>query len=68
MYVTNVDDLQQDKLYKCNGLIAEWLMIEKKIPLLGKSKNGQFVFSKTDLLEEVLKGLPFYLNITKVFS
>lgn len=68
MYVLNVDDLPQDKLYKCNKNVANWLTKEKNFPLLGKSKDGSFVFSKTELLLEVLEKLPFYLNIEKLFS
>ena len=68
MYITNVDTLDQSKLYKCNGIIAGWLMKEKSVPLLGKSKTGEFVFSKTELLDEILNSLPFYFNITKIFS
>jgi len=68
MYIVNTDSLPQDKLYKCNGIIANWLMKEKSVPLLGKSKTGEYVFSKTELLDEVLKNLPFYFNITKIFS
>lgn len=68
MYIINVDELPPEKLYKCNGLIANWLMKEKNFPLLGKSKDGSFVFSKTELLLEVLEGIPFYLNIKKIFS
>lgn len=68
MFIVNVDDLPQEKLFKTNGIIANWLMKEKNFPLLGKSKDGSFVFSKTELLLEVLEKIPFYLNIKKLFS
>jgi hypothetical protein len=63
MYILNVDDLGQKNIFSCNGIIANWL-IKKNIPLLGKSGGGQFCFMKTDLLEEVLEGLPFWYNLT----
>lgn len=65
MYVLNVDDFPKDKIYKCNGIIGGWLVNEKNIPILGKSSDGKWCFSKTPLLEEVLEKLPFYYNITK---
>lgn len=68
MFIVNVDELPPEKLYKCNKTIANWLIKEKNFPLLGKSKDGSFVFSKTELLLEVLEGIPFYLNIKKIFS
>ncbi len=67
MYVINVDSLPQEKLFKCNGVIASWLK-EKNFPLLGKSVTGEFVFSRTELLLEVLESIPFYLKISKLFS
>ena len=67
MYIINVDALPESLLFKCNGIIANWLMEEKSIPVLGKSKDGKWCFMKTELLEEVLKGLPFYYDITKIF-
>lgn len=68
MYIINVDDLPQDKLFKCNGVVAKWLMKEKNFPLLGKSKDGSFVFSKTELLLEVLERIPFYIDIKRLFK
>ena len=68
MFIINVDDLPQEKIYKCNGIMANWLMKEKNFPLLGKSKDGSFVFSRTELLEEVLFTIPFYLSIGRIFS
>lgn len=54
--------MPKDRIYKCNGLIATWLMREKNIPLLGRDKD-KFCFAKTDLLEEVLKDIPFWLRL-----
>ena len=65
MYVTNIENiLYNTKIYRCNGIIASWL-IQKNIPLLGKTKSGEFCFMETKLLEEVLDGLPFWYKITK---
>lgn len=68
MFITNVDDMPQDKIYRCGNIIANWLIYEKNIPLLGKSKNGDFCFSKTDLLKEILEHIPFYYKVvSKIF-
>lgn len=68
MFVINVDELPEEKLYRCNGVVCQWLK-EKNFPVLGKSKKtGEFVFSKTELLLEVLETMPFYLRIGKMFS
>lgn len=68
MYIVNPNLLNQEKLYVCNGIIANWLMTQKSIPLLSKTDSGEFIFAKTDLLKEVLQELPFYLNITRFFA
>ena len=65
MYVNNINSFPENKIYRCSGIIANWLIREKNIPLLGKSKNGEFCFSKTDLLEEVLEQIPFYFKIAE---
>ena len=68
MYIINADAFPQDKLFKTNGVIANWLIREKNIPLLGKSKTGEYCFSKTELLNEVVLTMPFYLKLTEMFS
>lgn len=66
MYITNPDELAGDKIYWCNGLIAEWLIFEKHFPLL--CRQGRLSgFAKTKELEEILKSLPFWLRVTKIF-
>lgn len=66
MYITNPESIPKNKIYFCNGIISEWLIYQKKLPLL--CKNGrQFGFMKTDALEKALKELPFWLKVTKIF-
>ena len=67
VYITNIDDAYPEhRMYKTNKYIASWL-INRNIPLLGKSKDGRFCFAKTDLLKEVLENLPFYYKIADYF-
>ena len=69
MYVVNVDEsISPDKLYKTNGVVANWLIYQKHFSPLGKSKDGAWVFAKTELLLEVMEQIPFYLNITRMFD
>jgi len=65
MYVLNTDGFPPDKIYECNSSIADWLMIEKQFPLLGRSTEGKLCFAKTDTLMEILETLPFYLKISE---
>ncbi len=65
MYVVNPDIIKENKLYKTNGIIANWLINSKNIPLFGRGKNGEWYFANTDLLKEVLENIPFYYKITK---
>jgi hypothetical protein len=65
VYITNPDKLPQDKIYWCNGIVAEWLIYEKHFPLL--SKDGRrFGFAKTEKLENVLKDLPIWLRVVTI--
>ena len=65
MYIINSDNLPPERLYKTNGVIANWLMTQKSMPLLSR-ENGSFIFADTELLREVLKDLPFYLRISRI--
>jgi hypothetical protein len=66
MYVLNSDSIPKDRIYWCNGIIANWLIYFKHFPLLTK-KGRIFGFAKTILLEDEIKKLPFYLKVTKCF-
>ncbi len=66
MYVVNPENYPQEKIYSCNGVVANWLITEKHFPLFGKSPMGEFCFVKTDVLIEVLETLPFYLKLSKI--
>jgi hypothetical protein len=68
MYIINATEiLPESKIYRCKSrLIAEYLIYQKSIPLL--SKNGKdWIFTRNDVLEEVLKNLPFWLKVTCKF-
>ena len=67
MYVINPEEIDSNKLYKSNRFIAEWLIYKKKLPLFGKDKGGNFYFSKTKNLLEVIKDMPFYLRMISNF-
>jgi hypothetical protein len=66
MYITNPEVVSEDKIYWCNGVISEWLIFQKHLPLLSK-KGRCFGFAKTEKLAEALKDLPFWLKIAKKF-
>ena len=62
MYILNVDDIPEHKLYRCNKSTAKWLQ-SKNIPLMGKSDTGEYIFSNTELLREILESKPFLLGV-----
>lgn len=65
MFIKNIKGLNIP-IYSCNFLIANYLIKEKSIPLL--SMNGsKYLFAETDLLKEVLEGMPFYLKVLDIF-
>jgi hypothetical protein len=66
MYITNPKSISKDKIYYCNGIISEWLIYQRHLPLL--CRDGRlYGFMRTSNLEKALKELPFWLKITKVF-
>lgn len=67
MYIINMNNFPANKVFQCKGLLANWLMTEKNIPLLGTSEDGKFCFSKTDLLDEILKTVPFWYRVGENF-
>jgi hypothetical protein len=62
MYIINPSVVENQ--YKCNGIIAKYLMYDCNLPLLSKNK-GVFYFADTELLKECLEKLPFWMKITK---
>ena len=64
MYVVNPEAIDKNKLYECNGIIANYLK-ERGFVFLSK-KDGKWIFMKTDKLLEVLSEMPFYYNISKI--
>ena len=62
MYVTNPESVNQDRLFRCNWVMAQWLIYKKHISLFGRN-NDIWYFAKTDALEEALKDKTFILSI-----
>lgn len=48
--------------YKCNKLVADYLIYELNIPLLAV-KKGEYYFTMNGLLKECLERLPLHLKI-----
>ena len=65
MYILNPSIINKDKLYSCNGIVAEWLIYEKKFPLFARGEQGEFLFVKTTELTLALDSIPFWLKIKK---
>lgn len=70
MYIVNLpdSDIPDEKIFKTNGVIASWLIETCKIPLLGRGKNGEYCFMKTDALINYLMIIPFWFDVTGKFS
>lgn len=58
--ITNPEIIENK--YKCRKIIANYLVRECNIPILGIDK-GYYYFSKTNYLDECLSRLPFTLKI-----
>jgi hypothetical protein len=66
VYITNPEEFGKEKIYWCNGVVGEYLIYEKHLPLL--CKDGRcFGFAETDALKLALEQLPFWLKIVKKF-
>ena len=64
--LTNPEVIPRSHLIIVNGVVATYLMNEKKVPLLGKnSYKSEFYFMKTSEVELFLKEMPFYLKLSK---
>ena len=63
--IINANDFMDS--FKCNKILADYLIYEKKLSLLSLD-NGYFNFAKTKLLEEILESLPFWLKILNKFG
>jgi hypothetical protein len=60
MYITNIDDIKDVKVFRCGKRLSDWL-IEKNIPLLSIDKNRRYCFVDNELLREVLGNKPFFI-------
>lgn len=67
MYLTNVEAIDKNKLYECNGIIANYLIYERHLPLFSRDKSeGKWLFVKTDALLKAIEEMPFYFNLSKI--
>lgn len=67
MYVTNVEAIDKNNLYECNGIVGNYLIYEKHLPLFSRDKSqGKWYFAKTEALLKAIKEMPFYYNISKI--
>lgn len=67
MYVTNPQIVDKNKLYECNGIVGNYLIYEKHLPLFSRDKSeGKWYFVKTDALLKAIEEMPFYFNISKI--
>ena len=61
MYITNIEDVPNIKVFKCGKRLSAWLIKEKNISLLAIDNQGKYCFADTELLQEVLAQKPFYI-------
>jgi hypothetical protein len=60
----NPEIIPKERTIIVNGVIANYLMQDKKVPLLGKSPDGsKFYFSSTDDVNKFIKELPFWMKL-----
>lgn len=67
MYVTNPEVIDKSNLYECNGIVGNYLIYEKHLPLFSRDKSeGKWYFVKTEALLKAVSEMPFYYNISKI--
>ena len=67
MYIINGKEWDENKIYRCNGIISNWLIYEKHLPLFSQDKaTRSYYFARTEALENALKEMPFFYNIAKI--
>jgi len=62
----NPENLESKYRYKCNKLVANYLINNMHLSLLG-IEEGNYYFRDSPLLREVLYKLPFWLKIIERF-
>lgn len=66
MYIVNPENIPK-KISVC-GVIANYLIEEKKVPLLGKSEDGnQWYFADTFRVNLCLKEMPFWMKLARFY-
>lgn len=57
-----IDGHRYVNTYKCNKIISNYLIYEKKMPVFDVEKNFYY-FVRTALLEEILGSMPLWLKL-----
>ena len=52
--------------YKCNKIMADYLVYDRHLPILGLV-GKDYYFSDTPSLQEILQSIPLWLKIAKLF-
>ena len=66
MYLMNPEVIPKEKIFYCNGILANYLIYTCNFPLFAK-KGREYGFARTEALEEILEKLPFWLRVTRCF-
>lgn len=61
MYITNIEKIDKDKIFVCNKIIGNYLIL-KGFPLLSQN-NKQMFFSYNEDLNHEINNMPYYLKI-----
>ena len=61
MFISNSESISNEKIYRCNRVVGNYL-VKSGIPLL--SRDGKYMlFTNNTRLQSVLKCMPIYLKI-----
>lgn len=63
--ITNLETIESK--FMCNKIVANYLMFECKLPVLGYNKH-YFFFANTDKLKECIKKMPLGIKIHSTFD
>jgi len=64
MFITNNNSKILENAYKCNKLLANYLIYDCNIPLLAIDKDI-YLFAKSSVLNNVLNNLPLKYKLLK---
>jgi hypothetical protein len=65
MFIKNFESLSDNNTYKCGKTLGKHLVKVHEIPVLSFDEKGNYIFNKTEKLQEALNNLPIHMRFLK---